>query len=204
MRWRTRSCATPCAARCLARSARAIPRSSPFQAFQTADGWITLAIGNDALWKKLCVALGQQALGEDARFCSVELRARNVHALNELLAPLFLQQSTAAWMQFLEAHGLPYSPINSVADVVHDANTIHRQMIVEIEQPGVGPVRIVGSPFHLSETPGQVRQPAPLLGQHTAEVLREILGYAPERIAELLSVKAVYAAGESPDGEPSG
>jgi CoA:oxalate CoA-transferase len=98
-------------------------------------------------------------------------------------------------MQILEKNGLPYSPINSIDRVVEDPNLKHRGMIAEIEQPGAGNLRIAGSPFHLSETPGEVRDPAPLLGQHTEEVLLEVLEYPRQRVRELIEEKVVYADG---------
>ncbi|MFL7809298.1 MAG: CoA transferase, partial [Anaerolineae bacterium] len=89
-------------------------------------------------------------------------------------------------------------PIQNVDQVVHDPNLRHRGMIAQVDQPGMGPVEIVGSPFHLSETPGTVRTPAPTLGQHTEEVLREVLGYERERIEELIEIGAVKGPVQGP------
>ena len=101
-------------------------------------------------------------------------------------------------MLLLEEYGLPYSPVNTVDQMVQDPNINYRQMVVEIEQPDVGPMKIVGSPFHLSETPGAVTHPAPLLGQHTVEVLTGILGYSANKVQQLIDEEVVYT---HPTGE---
>lgn len=175
------------------------PTVTPFAAFPTADDWIVITIGNDALWGELCAMLGRPDLAEDERFKSNALRTANHSALTDILSPITRQKRTADWITILEEHKLPYSPINSVDKVVQDANIRYRGMVVEVDQPGMGPIEIVGSPFHLSETPGAVHAPAPLLGQHTKEILSDLLAYPAERVQELIEDGAVYA---SEDGAP--
>jgi CoA:oxalate CoA-transferase len=171
------------------------PTVAPFQAFPTADSWIVIAAGNDALWQTLCQAIERPDLAEDPRFASNALRTANHAALQGILSEVTPTRTTAEWAELLEAHGLPYSPINTVDQVVEDPNVRYRGMVVEVDQPGIGPIQIAGSPFHLSETPGKVRAPAPLLGQHTREILREVLGYAPERVQALIESGAAQEGG---------
>ena len=167
------------------------PAITPFQGFATGDGWIVIAIGNDALWATFCQAIDHPELLEDERFRTNGLRTANHGALEEILAPVMRARSTASWSATLDAHQLPFSPINNVRDVVQDPNVRYRGMIVEIDQPGIGAIEIAGSPFHLSETPGRVEAPAPMLGEHTVQVLRQVLGYSDERVQALLNANAV-------------
>lgn len=167
------------------------PTVTPFRAYPTADSWIVIAIGNDVLWQSLCEAIERPDLAADARFQTNALRTQYHEELDALLEPVTRERTTQEWVALLEAHRLPYSPIQSVDQVVGDPNIRHRGMVAQVDQPGIGPVEIVGSPFHLSETPGTVRAPAPTLGQHTAEVLREVLGYEESRVQELIEAGAV-------------
>jgi CoA:oxalate CoA-transferase len=170
------------------------PAITPFQAFRTEDGWIVVAIGNDALWGRLCHAISRPQLTEDPRFETNALRTENQGELANLLEGITKTKSTEQWSMILEENGLPYSPINTIDRVVQDPNVAYRNMVVEVEQPHVGSVRIAGSPFHLSETPADVREPAPLLGQHTEEVLANVLGYSQDRIEELVGDGVAYRA----------
>jgi CoA:oxalate CoA-transferase len=173
------------------------PTVTPFRAYPTADSWIVIAIGNDGLWQTLCEAIERPDLAADPRFQTNASRTEHHEALDALLEPITRGRTTEAWAALLEAHRLPHSPIQSVDQVVGDSNIRHRGMVAQVDQPGIGPIEIVGSPFHLSETPGSVRTPAPTLGQHTEEVLRAVLGYEGDRIGELMEAKAV----QGPDPE---
>jgi CoA:oxalate CoA-transferase len=161
------------------------PSIAPFQGFATRDSWIVVAIGNDTLWAGFCRALGRDDLAADERFRTNPLRVRHIDVLVPLLAEEFRKKTTGEWADIFERAALPYSPIHTIADICADPHIVYRRMLVDIEQPGVGPVRIVGSSLHLSETPGAVRGPAPLLGQHSEEILRDLLGYAPADIEAL-------------------
>ena len=182
------------------------PAITPFQGFATADGWIVIAIGNHALWESYCRAIDHRELADDKRFRTNALRTANHAVLQAILEPIMQSRSTAEWLHVLEAHRLPCSPINNVRDVVQDPNVRHRGMIVEVDQPGIGPIEIAGSPFHLSETPGTVESPAPLLGQHSVEILRQVLGYPEERVRELIEAQVVRtSSGDESlagDGDP--
>jgi CoA:oxalate CoA-transferase len=165
------------------------PAITPFQALRTQDNWIVVAIGNDALWQKFCTALAQPKLAEDTRFTTNDLRTQNRTTLVEILEEVTTKKNTSEWMAILEESNLPYSPVNTIDQMVEDPIINYRNMVVEVDQPGVGPMKIVGSPFHLSETPGEVTNPAPLLGQHTTEVLTQVLNYSEEKIQQLIDEK---------------
>jgi len=161
------------------------PSVVPFQGFRTKDSWIIAAIGNDALWVKFCRLINHQELIEDPRFRTNPLRSKNVKELIPVLADEFLKKTTKEWSDLFEGANLPYTPINNIREICEDPHIQHRNMLVEIEQPSVGKIRIPGSPIHLSETPGEVYAPAPLLGEHSEEVLKDILGYPQEEIDQL-------------------
>ncbi|MDQ5985307.1 MAG: Acetyl-CoA:oxalate CoA-transferase [Syntrophus sp. SKADARSKE-3] len=161
------------------------PSIAPFQGFRTKDSWIIAAIGNDALWKKFCSVIGRDDLKADERFATNHLRARNVRELDKILTEEFSVKTTAEWSEIFAAADLPYSPLNSIEDICNDPHIRYRKMLVDIDQPEAGKVTIAGSSIHLSETPGEVYAPAPLLGQHSEDILRSILGYSDESIEEL-------------------
>jgi len=161
------------------------PSITPFQGFRTKDSWIIIAIGNDLLWAKFCQLINHPDLSEDYRFKTNPLRTQYVKELIPILEVEFQKKTTKEWVALLEAADLPHSPINNIREICEDPNIRYRRMLVEMEQPGVGKVRVAGSPIHLSETPGEVYSPAPLLGQHSEEILKDILGYSKEAIDQL-------------------
>ena len=162
------------------------PTIVPFQGFMTKDGtWMVVAVGNDSLWARFCGAIRREDLIEDPRFSTNPLRAENRGELAAVLSGEMLKKTTAQWASVFDGSGIPYSPINSIRDICEDPYIAHRKMIVEIDQPPVGKMKIVGSPIRMSETPGEVRFPAPMLGEHTGEVLRDVLGCSENDIEEL-------------------
>ena len=161
------------------------PTITPFQGFQTSDGWIITPIGNDKLWVKFCAAINREDLIDHPDYKTNPLRCKNKLALIPQLDEAMRTKTTAEWIAIFEEYGLPYSPINNIEQVVKDKVINYRGMIAEIDQPRVGKMKIVGTPFHLSETPSSVSMPAPLLGQHTDEVLTQLLNYNDNKIKEL-------------------
>ncbi len=166
------------------------PTITPFQGYKTKDEWIIVPIGNDQLWNKFCEMIGRQDLIDDPRFKTNKLRTENREELNKILNEIFLTKTYLEWKELFEKYNLPYSPINTIDKVVNDPVVNYRKMVVEINQPKVGKMKIAGSPFKMSETPGEVWAPAPLLGEHTVEVLKNVLNY-PDNLIESLRKEGV-------------
>lgn len=179
------------------------PSVTPFQAFPTKDSWIVIAVGNDTIWRRFCTALGRPELFEDDRFKSNELRTQHRDQLIPLLEDLTKGRSTAQWLDLLRSGEVPCSPIHSIDQIVEDPVVTHRRMLATVEQPEAGPVRIAASPFHMSATPGEVYAPAPLLGEHTVEVLRDFLGFSEDSIRKLRERGVVYCSTDLRDNEPA-
>ena len=158
--------------------------SAPYQALRTRDGHLTVGGNNQRLWARLCKALDRDDLIEDERFETNELRMANIAELVGELESVLVERDTDDWVELLLAEGVPAGPINDYKQVFEDPHTLAREMLVEMEHPVEGTVRGLGIPFKLSETPGEIRRAAPLLGEHGAEVLAEV-GYSEEQIAEL-------------------
>jgi crotonobetainyl-CoA:carnitine CoA-transferase CaiB-like acyl-CoA transferase len=148
--------------------------TAPYQALRTQDGYITVGANNTRLWHRLCETLGCPELVDDARFADNDARMRNRRELQDVLEEVLAGDTTANWVRRFEEAGFPAGPINDYQQVFEDPHTLERKMLEEYEHPVAGRVRTLGIPVKLSETPGTVRLPAPLIGQHNDEVLAEI------------------------------
>ncbi|MCH8092384.1 MAG: CoA transferase [Proteobacteria bacterium] len=166
------------------------PVAAPYQAFPTADGWITVGGANQANWLKLLGVLETPELGDDPRFVENRDRMENVAALEAVLNELFRKRTSAEWLDKLEAAGVPAGPVMSVGEMHQDPQTLARNMVLEVDHPRAGKVKTLGPPVKLSRTPASVRRPAPLFGQHTAEVLAEY-GYSSEEIDKFAAAGAI-------------
>lgn len=162
--------------------------SAPYQAFRAADGWLNIGGANQANWERVARALGAPEWIADPRFRTNADRMTNLPDLNFLMHERLKARSVRDWIAALEAAGVPCGPINSIADMAADPQTAARAMVVELEHPRAGRTRALGLPIKLSASPGSVARAAPLLGQHTREVLAEY-GFAPAEI------DALYASG---------
>lgn len=162
----------------------------PYNIFATADGDLVVAIFTEKFWVAFCRALGLAALIDDPRFATNEDRRRNRDALNALLAETFLTQPTAVWISRLEEAGVPASPIQRVDQVLEDPQVLARGMRVTVQHPTIGPLELLGPPLKEAGVPGSVAPP-PLLGQHTEQLLGDLLGYPAEKIAELRRAGAI-------------
>ncbi len=151
------------------------PSIAPFAAFATADGHIIVAAGTDALFGKLAATLGRPALANDPRFVTNELRAGNVDALTDALEAVLKERGSAEWLSLLEVAGVPCGPINDIAGIVNDPQIRARNMIVAIDDPQAGPLKLAGNPIKLSEFPDPPSRPAaPALDGDRAAILRGI------------------------------
>jgi CoA:oxalate CoA-transferase len=151
------------------------PSIAPFQAFATRDGFVIVAAGNDALFAKLCAAVGRPGLPADARFRTNEDRTRHVEALAAELESAFSVRPCAEWLALLEAAGIPCGPLNDVAAVLADPQVRARNMVVVAEDPAVGRFALAGNPVKLSGVADPpTRPPAPRLDEHRAELLAEL------------------------------
>lgn len=167
------------------------PSIVPFEPFETSNGEVVVAAGNDVLWAKFCEVLGKEELINDERFATNPLRNENYDELRPLIAEAMVKKSTEEWLEILDKVGVPNGPINTIDKVLQDPQVIAREMIVEVEHPVAGKLKMPGVPIKLSDTPGSVRTPAPILGQHTEEILKELLGYNDEQIQKLRDSKAL-------------
>ncbi|HPU69199.1 MAG TPA: CoA transferase [Acetomicrobium flavidum] len=161
------------------------PSIAPFATFKTQDGHINIACGNNELWRRLCVALNRPHLYEDARFKTNADRVANWADLEPLLQEAFIECPTEKWLKEFDDAGIPAGKINNIADVVKDPHVLARDMIVDVIHPVAGSFALPGIPVKLSMTPGKIKSPAPVLGQHNEEVLTEYLGMTPDDVNAL-------------------
>ncbi|KON29408.1 carnitine dehydratase [miscellaneous Crenarchaeota group-15 archaeon DG-45] len=160
----------------------------PYDSFRAADGWAIIGIANDAMWRRFIEVSGLMALGDDERFASNPRRVENHMDLKPHIEAWTSSRRVAEIVDLLNGHGIPACPIYSVRDVIEDQHIAEaREMIVEMEQPGVGRVRLLGCPVKMSETGTGPRGPAPALGEDTEAVLREVLGISTDEIELLRS-----------------
>lgn len=167
------------------------PSITPFEAFKAKDGYIIIAVGNDNLWARFCNLINRPELINDERFATNPLRTQNQKALKAILDTVFPTKTVDEWIEALEGAGIPCGPINTIDRVVNNRQVQAREMIVEVEHPVAGKLKMTGVPIKLSETPGSVDTPAPLLGQHTEEILKDFVGLTAEQIAELREKEAI-------------
>jgi crotonobetainyl-CoA:carnitine CoA-transferase CaiB-like acyl-CoA transferase len=154
----------------------------PYQVFEVADGHLILAVGNDGQFERFCNVAGEPALARDPRFTVNANRVRNRATLVPLLEPLLRQRTRADWLAALEQAKVPCGPINDLGDVFADPQVLERGMRVPVQHPLTDTLQLVASPMKLSKTPVALRQPPPLLGQHTDHVLAKLGVDAAERL----------------------
>ena len=167
------------------------PNIVPYQPFRTADGEVILACGNDNLYRKFCEAAGCPELARDPRFSTNGKRVENRVELTRLLGEVFRKRSKREWLELLEAAGVPNGPINDVAQVFEEPQVKARGVRLELEHAAAGALPSVASPMRFSETPIEYRRGPPVLGEHTEEVLRGLLGKNEDDIARLRSTGVI-------------
>ena len=167
--------------------------AAPYQAFPTRDGWINVGGANPPNWLRLTKLVGMPELAEDPRFKTNAGRMKNLEALTAILSACLKQRTTREWLAELDAAGIPAGPINKVGETLADPQVVARDMVVELLHPKAGRTKAIGLPVKFSATPGGIRRPAPLLGEHTREILAE-LGYDDADIVRLVKEGAVAVA----------
>jgi crotonobetainyl-CoA:carnitine CoA-transferase CaiB-like acyl-CoA transferase len=164
--------------------------SAPYQAFRCADGYITVGAANDRTFRRLCECLGHEEWLERPEFATDDARVRHRSELAALIEPILGGHSRHHWLEQFERGGVPCGPINDYAEVFNDPQVKARSLSVEVEHPTLGSLRTLGTPLKMSETPLEVRRRAPLLGEHTEEVLREA-GYSEGEVLALRQSGAI-------------
>jgi crotonobetainyl-CoA:carnitine CoA-transferase CaiB-like acyl-CoA transferase len=168
----------------------------PYQTFRTRTRDIALGIGSDKLWRTFCPLVGLADLADDPRFVTNKARNANRSALVALLEEALLAKTYEEWEAILMPAGIPMGAINTLDQVAAHPQVAARGALVESTHPVAGTIRMVGPPVRMSETPGSVRLPAPLLGEHTAQVLRERLGMSDAEIARLRDARVIATRAE--------
>jgi formyl-CoA transferase len=157
----------------------------PYQSFQASDAWFVIAVGNDKQLERLCEVIGELELAQDSRFATNIERVKNRDELIVLLNPIFLKKTANEWLATLEDAGIPCGPINTLDQVFAIPQVEAREMLISMEHQEIGDLRLVGSPLKFSDTPVNYHLPPPMLGEHTEEVLKELLGYSSEQLIDL-------------------
>ena len=169
------------------------PLNAPYQSFETSDGWINLGAANQSNWLKFLTVINAPHLDADPRFSSNLQRIKNLPALVQILDAILKKDTTANWLAKMEDENLPAGPVLDILEMHNDPQAQARDMIVELQHPTAGAVKTIGHPVKFSETPAKVTHSAPLLGQHSKEILQQI-GYEAADIEELVRTEAVIAA----------
>jgi len=164
--------------------------NAPYQAIRCADGYITIGANNDRLFRRLCESLGRPEWADEPDFADNPSRVRNRAALAARIEEITARQPCRHWLALLDENDIPCGPINNYAEVFADPQVIAREMVVEIDHPVLGHLKTLGSPIKLSATPPNPHRRAPLLGEHTDEVLRQA-GYSAVEIQALRQAGAI-------------
>jgi crotonobetainyl-CoA:carnitine CoA-transferase CaiB-like acyl-CoA transferase len=160
--------------------------TAPYQAFRTKDGWINIGGANQANWERIADVLGHPEWRDDARFRTNSDRMANLAALVALMNDVLATRTKADWIEAFDAAGVPVGPVNTINEALADPQTIARGMVVDLVHPQAGATKALGCPVHFSATPTSVTRPAPMLGEHTREVLADA-GYSDAEIDALVA-----------------
>jgi CoA:oxalate CoA-transferase len=178
------------------------PSTTPFQAFPTQDGWIVIALywGVENQWELFCVTIGKPELIQDARFTTPGLRTRHHADLEPVLNDALRQKTTKQWLAEFDSIGLPCGPLNDVPSAAVHPQVQAREMLRDVEHPSGISLRITDTPLKLSRTPGGIQGPPPAIGEHTDEVLNQLLDSTREELAGLRDRGVVFGPLPSPVG----
>lgn len=160
------------------------PLITPYESFESRDGYVIFAIGNQRLWENFLSVIGREDLNQDERFSTMSARNQNPDELKAVLEEITRQKDTEEWVKLMEDAGIPCGRIRSIDQVLSDKHVQKRDMVVEQEHHLAGAINLIGSPLKMSLTPGEVQSPPPTLGQHTEEVLSD-MGYSDSDIKSM-------------------
>ena len=166
------------------------PTIVPYETFTASDGDVVVACGNDSLFVKFCAVIEAPAIAEEERFATNKARVENQDALRPLLAERLRTRSRAAWLDALKAAGVPCGAVRDLAEVLADPQLIERMMVLPMTHPVAGGINVMGVPVKMGSTPGSVRTPPPVLGEHNSSILGE-MGYDTAEIATLAQAKVI-------------
>ncbi len=166
------------------------PMITPYESFETKNGYVIFAVGNQRLWENFIKVLGREDLNEDPRFADMKSRNQNPAELKEILEEITRAKNTDEWVEIMEKEGVPCGRIRTLDQVLTDPHVDVREMVLEKEHPTAGMIKLTGVPTKLSLTPGEVSAVPPTLGQHTDEVLSK-LGYSKDDIKTFRDKKIV-------------
>ena len=167
-------------------------RATPYQAYRTMDGYVTVGASNNKLWNNFCTMVcGKPEWLTEPRFAAPSSRMQNIDALEQEIEAVLATRPTAHWVEKLDAAGVPGGPVLRYEQVMHDPHIRARNMVVDIEHPKIGAMKTIGLPIKSSGELTAIRKPAPWLGQHSAEVLRAV-GYGAAEIDALFAGGVVY------------
>jgi len=163
----------------------------PYRSYKTKDGDILFGGGNDRLFGLICDGLGKQEWKTDPKFALNSSRVANRQELDSSIEAITMTKKTAEWLQIYEGSGLPYSAVNDVQGTLCHEHVLARGMVTEMNHEWLGPIKMANTPVKYSETKPSIRTVPPVLGQHTDEVLREVLGLDEASIEKLKEEGAV-------------
>jgi formyl-CoA transferase len=167
------------------------PNIVPYQNFQTADGYLVIGVASEVIWKRFCEAVGERELINDPRFADNSKRVENRSKLIAILYKTFLHRRNDAWFKLLTDAEVPCAPVQTIDQVFQAPQVLQRDMLIEVDHPTAGKVRMAGIPVKFSVTPASVRMPPPLLGEHNDAILRTWLGMSAASIDELKKAKVI-------------
>jgi crotonobetainyl-CoA:carnitine CoA-transferase CaiB-like acyl-CoA transferase len=173
------------------RKANVHPSIAPYETFQASDSYINIAAGSQKLWLALCDVIHRPELKDDQRFLTNADRVRNRAELYDIINDIIKTKPYIAWIEGFDKAGIPAAPIFSVEEILSHSQTLQREMVVDMKHPTVGDIKVPGIPIKLSATPGDIRIPPPLHGEHTEEILKKYLHLSDEEIAKLRERKII-------------